>query len=225
MQIILWLDQWLALIHPVLESLFFLATLAIAWFAYRGLEQLRIAKDTARISARREAFKLAAEECRTFADRVIPLTWDIVGQVNGLQLVSFANPTFTVTKGDFTNHNFSDKQIEADLRKVNVIPAINSLEGFAIFFASGIAEESIGYRETGRAFCDLTAKLMPAIYLLRKQGQARYHCTLELYELWLNKLNSEALTKTEASLATSLANIQSARTRIQTPPIRTIGDE
>jgi hypothetical protein len=67
------LNWWLGLFRPIFETLYFLAAVALAAVAYKGLEQLRIAKDTAKMNARREAFKLAADECRNFAIQVVPL--------------------------------------------------------------------------------------------------------------------------------------------------------
>ena len=68
-----WLNSLLTAVRPLLETLYFLAAIALVPIAIKGLEQLKIAKETARTNAQREAFKLAAEECRNFALHVVPL--------------------------------------------------------------------------------------------------------------------------------------------------------
>src|ERR1700735_4599151 len=63
-----------------LEMLYFASGIALALAAFIGLRQLRISKDniaaiteTAKISARREAFRLAAEQCARYYSQIIPM--------------------------------------------------------------------------------------------------------------------------------------------------------
>jgi hypothetical protein len=219
-----WLNGWLAALHPLLETLYYIAAIALAGIAYKGLEQLKIAKETARTNARREAFKLAADECRTFAERVVPLSLPLSDECERMDLKSFVEPQFKVVDGEITDHKFSLDVIGDDVDKCtdNLVAFVNALEAFAIFFAAGIADESVAYRETGLAFCNFAATYMPAIYLLRSENDGRFESTLKLYELWSARIASESLRKAAASAKTSLEAMES---KLKRGRIKTIGDE
>lgn len=205
-QTLKWLNEWLVLLRPVFETLFFLSGVAVAIIALKGLEQLRIAKETAKTSARREAFKLAADECRNFAERIIPLSQPVADHCKKLNLTSFSNPKFKISGGEIIETTFSAAAILADIAKCadSLMSFLNSMEAFAIFFTSGIADESVAYRETGLEFCRLAAIYMPAIWYLRENNLPRYESTVKLYELWNARKESEALLKTQKSIDQSL---------------------
>ena len=57
----------------ILELLYFVSGALIAFFAAIGLRQLTIAKENAKMAAKREAFKLAAEQCAHYFADIMPL--------------------------------------------------------------------------------------------------------------------------------------------------------
>ena len=211
MHTLIWLNNWLALLHPIFETLFFISGLALAFIALKGLEQLRIAKQTAKIGAKREAFKLAAEQCRYFAERVVPFSDTLCKLCDKLNLTSFSSPgrKFDILNGEITSHEFPEQTLLDDSLKCKeeLIASLNSVEAFSIFFAEGIAEESVAYRETGTTFCATMRRFMPAIYLYRKYG-VRYESTVKLYELWNARMTSEKLLKQRTSLDSSLQGLK-----------------
>jgi hypothetical protein len=84
---------WFAAVRAVLELLYFASGIAIAVAAFLALEQLKvskqIAKDNAKIAkdnAGREAFKLAAHECRIYAQEVLPLQQKFIAEYHRLGL-------------------------------------------------------------------------------------------------------------------------------------------
>ena len=60
-------------LHFVLESLFFLSGIALTVIAAIGLRQLTVAKEIARIGAKRDSLKLAADQCAHYMHNIIPL--------------------------------------------------------------------------------------------------------------------------------------------------------
>lgn len=212
-------NSWLIELRPIMETLFFAATVALAVFAFKALEQVKISKDIARTSAKREAFKLAAEQCRYFAETVIPLSDKLHAQCAKLNLTSFSNPKFEVLDGEITFPNFPESSVLVDFQKCQyeMMTFLNSIEAFAVFFVSGVAEESVAYRETGTTFCVTMKKMMPAVYLYRKYG-VRYESTVKLYEIWSARAASEELLKTKKSIDTEL-------TKLKKGGITTIGTE
>ena len=89
-----------------------------------------------------------------------------------------------------------------------LISFLNSLEGFALFFVSGIAEEKVGYQETATSFCEGVKRYMPVIWLVRSVG-VRYESTV-------NRQECEALTKSKESIQAKLKGIK-------TEDIKTLG--
>jgi len=96
-----------------------------------------------------------------------------------------------------------------------LISFLNSLEGFAPFFVSGIAEEKVGYQETATSFCEGVKRYMPVIWLVRSVG-VWYESTVILYEIWSNRQECEALTRSKESIQAKLKGIK-------TEDIKTLG--
>jgi hypothetical protein len=61
-----------ASIKSILEAAYFLAGIAIAVAAFKGLKQLDVTREIAKQNALREALKFATERCQYFADGVDP---------------------------------------------------------------------------------------------------------------------------------------------------------
>ena len=216
MEMLTRINEWLKLLHPIRETLYFLSAAALAIFAFKGLEQLKltleqleITREIANKNTQREAFKLAAEQCRYFAERVVPLLVKARDECQQSKMTCLNNPQFKIVKGEITEHNFNHALLAQELRgdKPHLIGYLNSLEGFALFFASGIAEEVVGYQETATAFCSGVRSCMPAIYFLRSVG-VRYESTVKLYEIWSNRLESEALKKKKESIDAKLEGMK-----------------
>jgi hypothetical protein len=203
------LNRWLSVVHPLLEALYYLSAVALAVLAFKGLEQLKISREIAKTSARREAFKLAADECRYFAEQIIPLGDTVGKQVVALKLSSFLNPKFKVVNGEIIDHNFSIDDVAADMQKSGYAPItlLNRLEAFSIFFAELIAEESVAYQETAATFCGLTRQYMSGIFFLRGLKTARYKSTVMLYERWSAKLKSEQLMEEKKAIDKNLEGL------------------
>jgi hypothetical protein len=202
-------NSWLVELRPIMETLFFIATIALAVFAFKALDQLRIAKEIARTSAKREAFKLAAEQCRYFAEQVVPSSNTVAAKCKQLNLASFASPKFEIVTGEIVSHDFSDDALSTDFAKcaLELMAFLNTIEAFSIFFVEGIAEELVAYRETGVTFCKTMRLFMPAVYQFRKYG-VRYESTVKLYEIWNARMTSEKLLAERKSIDTSLKGLR-----------------
>jgi hypothetical protein len=210
------LGELLTLLRPILESLFFLATIALAVFAFKGLEQLKltlvqleITREIANKNTQREAFKLAAEQCRYYGDYIVPLQSKAREECNQFKITCFADPRFKIVGGEIVEHNFDKALVTKEMGgdRPGLVSFLNSLEGFALFFVSGIAEEKVGYQETATSFCTGVRKYMPLIWLFRSVG-VRYESTVKLYEIWSNRQESEALTKSKDSIDAKLKSIK-----------------
>jgi len=194
-----------------LELLYYVAGIAIAVFAYKGLEQLTIAKQTAVNSATPESFKLAAEQCRYFAEIVLPAGTAAVNAIRAQPSVAtlFTAVNFTVSQGQIQKHNFSLKSLNSELPKVMdpLVDFVNKMEAFAMFFTARVADETVAYRETAIPFSEMCALAIPMIYFLRENNRGRYDSTIELLEIWHNRLRADKLTKDMVAIEANLKDV------------------
>jgi hypothetical protein len=189
-------SDWFGYVRQALELLYYLSGIAIAVAAFWGLKQLTITRQIARVNAKRESYKLAADECRHFAKDVVPLRPALEKQIKEKNIQSFANRHFAVEQGEITKHDFDLALLRKEMPEIanELVAYLNAAEAFAIFFASGVAAEEIGYRETGTAFCDATARYMPAIFFMRSIN-IRFESVVKLFEIWHGRQEAEKISK------------------------------
>jgi len=204
-------------VRQALELLYYISGIVIAIAAIRGLRQLTITRDISRENAKREAYKLAADECRHFAQDIVPLGTTLHNHINEKNIQSFAHPSFVVTRGEIEKHNFNLMilQKEIPIITLDLITYLNAMEAFAIFFASGVAAEEIGYRETGTSFCSAVERYMPAVWAMR-QVNVRYESTVRLYEIWHARQEAEKISK-------QMKALEEAAKRLPKETIKPIG--
>jgi hypothetical protein len=199
------MGAWLPCVRAILELLYFAAGISIAIAAFIGLrqvkaalaqvkiasEQLNLSRDIASTNGKREAAKLAAEQCRYFAENVVPAFKALVDKYAEQKLTFFHarsrpnDPQFAIRDGEFIDANCDTELIQREYPRVEaeVLRYLNGLEYFAILFAAGIADEDIGYRETALAFCEELNYCMAALYHLRSRNRGRFDSTIRLFEV------------------------------------------
>src|SRR5271169_2913927 len=104
-------------IRSILELLYFASGIVIAVAVILslkqiriGLEQLKTTREIANTNAKREAIKLAAEQCNYYAERTVPLFTEFVSEYKrlGLKYMS-TKPQFAIQNGEIVNTNFDTK--------------------------------------------------------------------------------------------------------------------
>lgn len=164
-------SQWYLYLRAILELLYFLAGLGIAIGVYLGLQQLELTKELADASNKREAVKLAAQQCKYFADELVPAFDSLAAEYKKNALTFIAvhlnrqPPTYMLKDGKFIKHDFNMNLLQAEMPKVeySIVISLNAAESFAIPFAAGVADDEIGFQETAAAFCALLNAYMPAL--------------------------------------------------------------
>ncbi len=188
-----WQANWFACVRAVLELFYFASGVVIAAAAILALKQISLTKEIANKNARRESVKLAGELCKYYAETVVPkyvkATEEHTELKLGYLLVS-AEPAFVIQDGKILHTKFSDRLTEGPSHKAG-IATVNVLEAFAIPFAEAVADEVIGYRETGVSFCQAVRRFMPLIYELRRTNSGRFESIVKLYEIWNGRLFAE----------------------------------
>jgi len=142
------------------------------YIAYRGLEQIKAAKENTKITqensktqSKREAYKLAGEQCLYFAEKIIPLYNKLIIELKDNNCKFFE-------KYEVINHKekielkqkekLTDEDFEGLGKSKYLQDLLNSLEGFSLFFASGVASENVGFI---RWFQLANAKIIDAIII------------------------------------------------------------
>lgn len=121
--------QWFLIVRDVLEALYFLSGIALLVVAFLGLrqiriaaEQLRLTKEVANISAKREAIKMAAERCQYYADKSVSASDKLVREYVRLGLSFLGGSTKgSIQKGEFVDANYDARLWNAEFPKIGTI--------------------------------------------------------------------------------------------------------
>jgi hypothetical protein len=212
-------------LHEWLELLYFSSGIIVAVAALIGLRQLFLAKSLLTATeqqvrlanealsqaktdletrSRRESVVLAAERCADFANIVM----------RGLkQLETAIDAGVQVTRWKLKDADFNWKSLEdekqgkawaAEVLKTpsahnEIAACANDLEGFAIYFATGAADEELACPVAGPVFCE-RVEYLAAHIISAREGTAGltsgpYQNTIRLYNLWSERLKAQQLTK------------------------------
>ena len=187
---------WPSILRQVLEDLYYVAGIAIAVVAWKGLEQLRVTRDIAKKNAQREALRFAAERCQYFADSVAPAQDRFATAYRNANCTFLTKPgTFSVKGGELTvisGFNEALYNAESPRLRTDIPTYLNTLEAFAIPFIARMADDDLGYQETGISFSSMVTEVLPLLYKVRKTNYSGpYASTLRLYEHWSERRSAE----------------------------------
>lgn len=200
-------------VRDILELLYFLCGPALVIVAIIGLRQLKILKDVARVSAKRESYRLAAEQCVYYADHVIPAQNELDEAIEARELTFFDESKARIEGEKITIQYPKD----IDFQKLTSISpqrgnAYNRMNAFSLFFVSGVADESVGFSSVGQTFCRNVKKLLPDIMLLNRAAKA-YKNIIKLFLIWNARLQVESLMRDKEVLENKLRSIDNKEIR------------
>ena len=176
-----------------LELGYFASAPLLAVLAAWGLRQITVTKNNARTSAKRESYRLAAEQCHRFNEAIIPkmnhyddvskkIKWDLIDKAD----VQILDNGFKVKASVGKLDDALDPRILAALE------VLNSLESFAIFFTTGLADEQLAFSSVARTYCLQVKEMLPLVATL-SEGTGEYRHLLRLFFLWNGRLNKSKL--------------------------------
>lgn len=195
-------------IRDILEIIYFLSGPALVVAAIYGLKQIKIAtaqinetRESRIISSKREAFKIAAEQCKYYSETIIPLLNKLDKIIDEKQLEYFEKSEISIT-GDkivvkpYMENDALGKVFNECLEELHT--AINFIEGFSVYFITGVAAEIVGYKTLGRTYTNSVKKLLPIIIPFGKDGS--YNNTKSLFVTWHTRFEKEKLLKEKAEV-------------------------
>lgn len=176
-----------------LETIYFISAPLLLIVAVIGLKQLKIARDTIKISSRRDALKLATSECERYLSQIIPLHNKLNDAIKKLGIASLENAEVTLSASSVCVNWNPTKQDRERLRAITteLLDVCNAMESFSAFFVTKVADEGAAFSVVGRTFCDSVEYLAP---LLIEHWEIGYHKSISrLFFIWQSRLNSEKL--------------------------------
>ena len=172
-------------LHFYLECLFFLSGIALAIIAAIGLRQLTLAKNIARMDAKRESFRLAAEQIAYFLQHITPLRNALDNAIEKNGVVFFDKSSVEIRGDQVRFKSTASKDELKGLFKIvpELVDLYNALEAFSSYFTSGVADERVAFTAVGTTYCDTERDLLPDI--VEWDGDQKHNRNiLQLFFLW-----------------------------------------
>ncbi len=169
------------------------------WFAYR---QYKLAVKNSARTEERAAVVLAASESKTFGTEIVPEILKLrkgIADAGCKYLDNFKTIHRTGTLDPDTTAVTEDDRKKLEPFNEQIAVVLNSIEGFAIPFVMGVAEDKVGFLECGASFVRAFESNFP-LYS-RHDLKIYYRSTQTLYFRWKERLELLELQKRQAAAA------------------------
>lgn len=195
-------------IKSILEIIYLLSGPALVFAAFYGLKQIKVATEqfeetrkTRMLNSKREAYTIAGEQCKYYLETIIPLLNKLDKIIDDKKLEYFEKSEVIINQDSlsvkpYMANNALDKVFEECLEELHT--AINFIEGFSVFFVSGVAADNVGFNTLGRTYTNSVRKLLPIIIPFGKDGSFQH--TKALFVTWNSRIENEALLKEKADV-------------------------
>lgn len=170
-------------------------TLGILIVSFWGLNQISLARKTANLNATRDALKVSAEQCRYYANRIIPLAKTLSSRQQDFSF--FDCFSFSVKKSRISLQKNRDIK-PADVQQLDnayyseFAPLFNEVESFCQYLTSGLADEKNAYFCLGDAFLSMISPYIPLLVLRAQEGH-NWCNTLDIFVTWYNRQKIESI--------------------------------
>lgn len=175
------------------------------WVAYKQYRRT-VAMHTdsnslAKKNAQREAVKLAAERADHFGSVIIPQMARLDSALKAANATLFTKVKFVFNEDSM--HCDASGLKKADFEPLDkcgaeLSAAFNAIEGFAVYFASDVADDNIGYLECGRAFISFFEKYF--LVIGRQHQLGYFKAMVALYWRWKKRCIAEDLAREHSEL-------------------------
>ncbi|EGR7943221.1 hypothetical protein [Vibrio vulnificus] len=188
-------------IKEVLETVYYLSGVVLVLIAYLALGQIKVAKQhleeqkkALKITSKRDALKLTSEQIGHYGNFIVPLQTELDIKIDEHKIKFFSESDVTYGDGTIKVAPYTD---EKDMAKLLLIvkeftKVMNSMEGFAVYFVSGVAEEKVAYHSLSSTYCAMMKKLMPMLVIV-DAGNKRFSASMQLFHIWNSRLIAEDL--------------------------------
>ena len=198
-------------IKLTLELIYFISGPLLLVVAWKGLNQIIEARNQVEetkksriISSKREAFKIAAEKCEHYLTHIIALQNTLNKEIENKNITFFNNSEVSIDGNNISTKSkyASDEERELILN-LPTLEVFNSMESFAIFFTSGIADEKVAFLTVGNTYCFSVRHYLP--YLLKLSNGGTYKNMLSLFVTWNTRIEKQKLEKEKEKIEKKLS--------------------
>jgi len=201
------------LARPYMELIYFVSGVMLVVAAIIALKQLSIAKKTLKIQSKRDALKLTATECSRYFEKIIPLQNELDRKIEENEIKFFKGWEVKLDGNKLELRKKTKGDIE-DFEKMKKITSLtevcNSLEGFATYFNSGVADEYVAFNTVGTTFVNYVDNIIPWVIHCRDEGY--YKNLVSLYVTWKNRSEASLLRQKKEKLEERLSKIGDKKT-------------
>lgn len=180
----------------------------LIYIAYKGLEQIKAAKENTKISqenaktqSKRESYKLAGEQCQYLGEKIMSNYTKLFKELENSKSKFFDKFDVQIDSKEIkikTTEKLEDIDFEGLQNSEYLQDVLNSIEGFSLYFASGVASEKVGYITAGRGYCSMVKRLLPL--LIPEFNKGYYKNTLYLFSIWHNRCKQDDLKMKQREL-------------------------
>lgn len=170
-----------------------IATVGLAWVAWRGLRVLALTKSDMLTRAERESRQCAISRSEAMAAVIIPANRLLSSKLGEAAIPVFVKSpdevSFDLNKADhLPRANEWIAKLPADLHN-DCVGHINLLEAWAMYFTNGLADHKIAFGPCAPVFCGQMAQYFPVLIVHRaNQRSGKYPNAVKLFETWRHEL-------------------------------------
>jgi hypothetical protein len=215
-----WLFDFISYIRPILETLYFIASICLVISLFIGIRQIKLFKEDMSIKNKRAAIEKSIEYLNWFATEYIPKTYEFHTKLSKKEITNYKgiiNQNFIFDE----NCKEDDPQIKSIIDayiECGGIDLLNQLEFFSAALLSGIADEELAFNPLADLYCGYISEFYVLMcYLRRGEKSNLYSNTIELYNMWNKRLIKIKLEKEKNRIDSDISNIG------ETQRIRSLG--
>lgn len=201
--------NFLESIRPFLETLYFLASIALVSTIVIGIQQVVLLKKDLQTTNKRAAVEKSIEYLNWFANTYIPRSESFT-TAYGQKSNTYKGPinrNFFFDENCKPNSKYIQEHIKLCLDNDGV-HLLNQLEFLSAALINGLADEELMFNPTARLFCKHVERLYVLICLLRRDNHQVYSNIIKLYSIWKDRLNKIHLETKKSQIDKDLAEIK-----------------
>lgn len=202
----------------LLETLYFLSGPALAFFAWRALEQIKVMKtqtlqqrDHAKSEAKRDELKITLEQIHNYKENILQLENQLEEKTKEIGFEFLEDIKIEIEENTIRIMPPQDGIPKEEFSKVldvvvEFTQTFNAIEAFSVFFISGIADDKFAFPYISKSYCNFVKRYLPILALIN-DGYA-YNATIGLFYIWESKLQKIDLQKNKDELDQKINKMQ-----------------
>lgn len=206
----------------ILEILYFISGPALVLIGYFALSQIKVAREqieaqreASKINSKRDALRTTSEQVTRYCNEIIDLQNKLDHRIEAGGIKFFEKSKVKISGDNIQVNPCSDENERKKLLSIMMefTNVMNAMEGFSIYFISGVADEKVAYLSLSNTFCGFIKKVLPLVVPVISDGH-RLSATIKLFHIWNARLEAESLKQQKEDLEKKLKDnkLQSIKT-------------